>query len=366
MVENMKECDEDEIAIDALMLLGLDVNISLGRLSGRKDIYLTFVKRFYEKLPELNKQAGKSVKHKDINNFRIHIHSIKSSLATIGATELSTQALVMEKAAKDEDFAFCEAQYPSYSQSLLELYEQLAEVFHRKIVGRRKKEKVHGHDKAKKDIIVVDDNTANLITCNKILKDIYNVHAASSAEKMFEVLKTITPSLILLDVEMPGIHGYEAIRILKGEEKYKDLPIIFLSAMDDAQTEMEGLNLGAVDYIHKPFVSSLLIKRIETHIAIIEGKKEMLAFNNEIDSLLARKTNNKDWDKTEILADLLKRSEFTAEMSHRLRDSLNTIIDLIETAIKTKNNEIKDHCLGSADIETRLMMEILDDILDIQ
>ena len=104
--------------------------------------------------------------------------------------------------------------------------------------------------------------------CKKALKGLYETYLVLSAEKMFEILSGTIPDLILLDVEMPGIHGYDAIKMLKSNELYKDIPVIFLSAMDDAQSEMTGLELGAVDYIHKPFVNSLLLKRIETHLTL--------------------------------------------------------------------------------------------------
>ena len=164
---------------------------------------------------------------------------------------------------------------------------------------------------SRKKIILVDDNTANLTACKKALKDLYDVFPAPSAEKMFDILEHVIPDLILLDVEMPVMNGYEAIRILKANNAHKDIPVIFLSAMDDAESEMEGLDLGAVDYIHKPFVSALLTKRIETHIAVIDSKKELLALNKSIEELLAskataideaaRQTNPEDEEIEELL-----------------------------------------------------------------
>ena len=115
---------------------------------------------------------------------------------------------------------------------------------------------------SKKKIIVVDDNAANLTACKKTLKDLYEVYPALSADKMFEILTHIIPDIILLDVEMPVVNGHEALRMLKENEAYKNIPVIFLSAMEDDESETEGLKLGAVDYIRKPIVSSLLIERI--------------------------------------------------------------------------------------------------------
>jgi DNA-binding response OmpR family regulator len=222
----------------------------------------------------------------------------------------------------------------------------------------------------KKKIIVVDDNASNLNICKKALKELYEVYPAPSAEKMFEILTHIIPELILLDVEMPGIHGHEAMRMLRADNNYKMIPVIFLTAMDDAQSEMEGLDLGAVDYIHKPFVSSLLIKRIETHIALIEGRKEMLTLNKSIENLLTPLSGSTKMlqigAEQEAIKDLLKKARYLSRTGHELRAPLNIVIEMIGSAIQSDDIKEIRQCLGKADIESRLMVEILDDVLDIQ
>ena len=114
----------------------------------------------------------------------------------------------------------------------------------------------------RKIIIVVDDNNTNLVACKKILKPFYEVYPAPSASKMFKLMEHVTPDLILLDVEMPDINGYEAARMLKQKATFKEIPIIFLTTRDDPVSKKIGFNLGAVDYIPKPVVSDQLIERI--------------------------------------------------------------------------------------------------------
>jgi DNA-binding response OmpR family regulator len=221
---------------------------------------------------------------------------------------------------------------------------------------------------AKKKIIIVDDNSANLSMCQKALKELYDVYPAHSAEKMFDLLKHIIPDFIMLDVLMPDTNGYEAIRMLKSSDVYRHIPVIFLSALDDPESEMTGLDLGAVDYIHKPFVKALLHKRIETHAKVIEGKHELLSLNKSIEDLLTPKTGNAG-EQAEAGEDavkyLLLKDRLRSRMEHELRAPLNNIIEMIENAIKADDiNEIK-HCLGRADVETRLILEIIDDTLDV-
>jgi class 3 adenylate cyclase len=124
-------------------------------------------------------------------------------------------------------------------------------------------------------IILVDDNPSNLRTGKNVLSEKYEVYTAPSAAKMFDLLRDIKPAVILLDIEMPEQNGYEAIRVLKDGEDTKDIPVIFLTGKTDTDNELEGLSLGAVDYITKPFQPALLLKRIEVHL-LVERQKKIL------------------------------------------------------------------------------------------
>jgi len=139
-----------------------------------------------------------------------------------------------------------------------------------------------------KKIIAVDDIPENLAAIRNTLKDLYEVYPCPSALKMFELLEHVKPDLIMLDVGMPDMDGYEAIKRLKSDERFKEIPVIFLSAMNDEKSEMEGLNLGAVDYIHKPFVTPLLLQRIKIHLSMSEQQKTILDRNKEIEDFLKR------------------------------------------------------------------------------
>ncbi|MDR2304018.1 MAG: response regulator, partial [Treponema sp.] len=122
-------------------------------------------------------------------------------------------------------------------------------------------------------IILVDDNPSNLRTGKNVLSEKYEVYTAPSAAKMFDILADIKPAMILLDIDMPEMNGYEAIRILKEKPETKTIPVIFLTAKTDTENELEGLDLGAIDYITKPFMPPLLLKRIEVHLLVEAQKK---------------------------------------------------------------------------------------------
>ena len=120
-------------------------------------------------------------------------------------------------------------------------------------------------DSEKKLIILVDDNPANLLIGKNVLSDNYIVATAPSAAKLFGLLENNKPALILLDIDMPEMDGYAAIKILKAGMQTKDIPVIFLTGMSDAEDEEKGRSLGAVDYIIKPFDPPVLKACIEKH-----------------------------------------------------------------------------------------------------
>ena len=124
-------------------------------------------------------------------------------------------------------------------------------------------------------IIMVDDDPANLRACINVLSEKYTVATAPSADKLFSILETAKPALILLDIDMPGMDGYETIKILKAKRDSKNIPVIFVTGKTDTDDELEGLSLGAIDYITKPFSPALLLKRIEIHL-LLESQRKML------------------------------------------------------------------------------------------
>ena len=119
----------------------------------------------------------------------------------------------------------------------------------------------------KKLIILVDDNPANLRIGKNVLAEKYTVATAPSAAKLFSLLESNRPGLILLDIDMPEMDGYGAIVVLKSKPETKDIPVIFLTGMAESREEEKGRTLGAVDYITKPFDPPALIACIEKHIS---------------------------------------------------------------------------------------------------
>ena len=145
-------------------------------------------------------------------------------------------------------------------------------------------------DDIRKKIIMVDDDRTNLTVARNALIDAYDVFTVPSGVKLFGLLEKIIPDLILLDVEMPDMNGYEVISKLKESETTAGIPVIFLSGKIDPSSEIEGLNLGAVDYIFKPFSKELLLKRIELHLLLEAQKQELKLYSGSLESVVFEKT----------------------------------------------------------------------------
>jgi len=126
-----------------------------------------------------------------------------------------------------------------------------------------------------KTIFLIDDSTTNLTIGKDLLSDTYNVYTFISGEMMFIALNRVVPDLILLDVEMPDMSGYDIIKRLKDDKETAAIPVIFLTAHDNAESELKGFNLGAIDYITKPFSAPRLLNRLEMHLNLLSANQAL-------------------------------------------------------------------------------------------
>ena len=142
---------------------------------------------------------------------------------------------------------------------------------------------------SRKLIVVVDDDRTNLADARSALMDAYDIFTVSSGAKLFALLDKSKPDLILLDIKMPEMDGYDVIRILKSTAHTAEIPVIFLSALQDAESEVTGLDLGAVDYIFKPISKKILLKHVELHLLIDDRTRELTRRVGELEDALAQK-----------------------------------------------------------------------------
>ena len=143
-------------------------------------------------------------------------------------------------------------------------------------------------DADKPVILLVEDTPANIHIAQSILKDDYRIRVATSGAKALELVKAKpVPALILLDVEMPEMDGYEVCRRLKSDPQTRDIPVIFLTGKTETESETKGFEVGAVDYVHKPFSPPVVKARVRTHLALRavseQLAEQLLTINNELE-----------------------------------------------------------------------------------
>ncbi len=175
-----------------------------------------------------------------------------------------------------------------------------------------------------KTIMMVDDSTSNLMIGRDTLGGLYNVFTLPSGEKLFALLERVLPDLILLDVDMPVMNGYDVIRRLKGDPRTVGIPVIFLTGKDDLVSELEGLTLGAVDYITKPFSPPILLKRVENHLLLKRYHENLL-------EMVAAKTRTITGLQNALLATVAEVVEYrdpsTGRHIQRTQDYLRCLLD---------------------------------------
>jgi len=179
-----------------------------------------------------------------------------------------------------------------------------------------------------KTIFVVDDNDINLSMAKEALKDQYRVLTMPSAIKMFTLLEKITPDLILLDIEMPNMDGFEALNLLKTNESFATIPVIFLTGMTDAAVEVRGFQLGVIDFVPKPFSVPVLINRIKTHLDIDELIRERTSRLQQTTEQLQHLQNGIVF----VLADMVEnRDEETGGHVERTTTLIKLLVDAMLT-----------------------------------
>jgi two-component system, sensor histidine kinase and response regulator len=208
-------------------------------------------------------------------------------------------------------------------------------------------------------ILIVDDKQENLISLRKFLEsNHFEVDTASSGEEALKKVLKKTYALIILDVQMPGMDGFEVAELISGYSKTLDTPIIFLSAVNTEKKFItKGYETGGIDYLTKPFDPDILLLKVKTFYKLFEQAQAMQEM---------QETLKKEIEQRKILEN--KKDEFISIASHELKTPLTSVrgyIQLLERLPDVKNNEKYKSYLAKTSTQLDKLRDLIDDLLDI-
>jgi signal transduction histidine kinase len=199
----------------------------------------------------------------------------------------------------------------------------------------------------KNSVLIVDDERINLEILNNILYQDYTIYMAKNGAAAIESANKYAPDLILLDIIMPEMNGYEVLAALKKSPKTQNIPAIFITGLDSVEDEEKGLSLDAADFIHKPFSPTIIKLRVRNQIQIVNQIGKIKSYAHEV-------------------AAAEERSKFFARMSHEMRTPLNAVIGLSELTLEETgmSEEIREN-VEKINNSGSSLLALVNDILDI-
>jgi diguanylate cyclase (GGDEF)-like protein len=255
----------------------------------QKKLRLLFAENNQNKFDEINK----ALKAGDIKLAHRLAHTLKSNAGQIGKTRLQSAAADMEHRLKDGENLVTEEQLKILETELSMVLDEFAPLL-KESAAR------FGTDpglplepkRTRNTLLIVDDEDENLEMLAHILDTDYTVYTAANGENAVERAKEHIPDLILLDILMPGMDGYQTLARLKGHEKLRNIPVIFITGLDSDEDEEKGLALDAADYITKPFSSMIVKLRVRNQIQIINQLRtiERLSMMDQLTELPNRRS----------------------------------------------------------------------------
>ena len=201
-------------------------------------------------------------------------------------------------------------------------------------------------------VLIVDDTTENLTVLGQILRPYYHVRVANSGARALQVVKTVPrPELILLDVMMPEMDGYQVLQALRNDPLTRDIPVIFVTAMDAEEDEAHGLALGAVDYVTKPLKPALLLAHTRTQLELKRARDVLAHQNAHLDAEVRKRTWEneliKDFSLNAMATLAEKRDNETGNHLYRTQAYVEVLMERLRTH---PNFAI----LNSADVRTHI------------
>ncbi len=196
----------------------------------------------------------------------------------------------------------------------------------------------------KQNILIVDDTPLNINVLGESLSHDYQVFIATSGNDALKQVERILPDLILLDIVMPEMDGYEVCQRLKEKKKSRNIPIIFITAKSTLEDESKGLRFGAVDYIRKPFNLDIVKSRIHTHLSLQKARHNAELLVAERTTELLKTQRNLQETNTALEVLLRRRDQEKLELENEIMSNVNKLVrpylEKLESVISTEKYKI--------------------------
>jgi len=211
-------------------------------------------------------------------------------------------------------------------------------------------------------ILLVDDKPANLFALEKMLGKLeLDLFKAQSGNEALELTLSHDFALILLDVQMPGMNGYEVAQVLHSAERTRQIPIIFVTAIDrENRFELKGYETGAVDFIFKPLNDQILISKVKVFLALYQAKDELIRKNEQLEASVAAA---EDMARVASAANLVK-NQLLAGISHETRTPMNGILGFIELLAEEELTEEQRESVILIRSCANDLLRVINDVLD--
>lgn len=215
--------------------------------------------------------------------------------------------------------------------------------------------------RTKDSLLIVDDEPNNLkVLYNLLVENDYEVRAARSGAMALEAASELRPDLILLDIKMPEMDGYEVCAHLKNDPRTADIPVIFISALNQTEDIVRAFTLGGVDYITKPFQFPEVIARVNTHLTIVHQREQVLMQQQQIEAM--RQRDREVFDKI-----TQTREQFVRAAAHDLKSPLSLVggyASLMTRFEEVRSNPQIMECVDQITISSQEMLHLITDMLD--
>ncbi|MCL4203197.1 MAG: response regulator [Pirellulaceae bacterium] len=189
--------------------------------------------------------------------------------------------------------------------------------------------------RAKPDILVVDDTPANLQVLTGLLQERgYKVRPVPNGRLAVQAARSLPPDLILLDIKMPEMDGFEVCRQLKADPRLREIPVVFLSALSETSDKVLAFAAGGVDYVTKPFQIEEVEARVRTHLQIRHLQQELEEHNQRLEELVQQRTRQLAESNARLAVLDKTKSDFLRLISHELRTPLSGVLGIAELAFR--------------------------------